>query len=236
MIQNIKVDDVMVKAIFLSSIFLANICFADVLETQYDENDKLLNKKYRDILSILKNDKSESLKLKDEQIYWLKERNSQCDFNGHSKPLHSSLKCLNDYNLLRVGYLSENYLIKPNIFYNNIFIPSDAGLSSECMCQYKSIYIRGDQLGLKNSCDKEFKFYKVLNKKYIGNYGVQFDVDINGNKVSDFSVVFISAGKKTWRILLNSSDMNFIKPSDFSDKYILNFKKNKKDECGDFDG
>ncbi|WP_111893473.1 lysozyme inhibitor LprI family protein [Acinetobacter sp. MB5] len=224
------------KFVFLSSLFLVNICFTDVLDAQYNENDKILNQMYRDISSILKNDKFELSEFKGEQVSWLKERNFKCNFNGYSKPLRGSLKCLNDYNLLRVSYLSENYLIKPNIFYNNIFIPSDSGLSSKCMCQYKSIYIRGDQLGLKNSCDKGFEFYKVLNKKYIGNYGVQFDVDINGNKVSDFSVVFISAGKKTWRILLNSSDMNFIKPSDFSDKYILNFKKNKKDECGDFDG
>lgn len=174
----------------------------------YSNSEHDLNSIYSDIKSYISDNKNEVKYLIDTQRSWLKDRNLKCKFNG-KEASSENYKCLSDFNNSKIKDLKKSYLdldslegnlIKPFKYTNGIVKELETG---ECYCSESTIKILKNKIYIYQACDqglKEPRIYNIVGKKKDG-FSLEYQIDMNNNKVSEFNLEFVTNGKNVWNIV-----------------------------------
>ena len=177
-------------------------------KTIYSNSEHDLNSIYSDIKSYISDNKNEVKYLVDTQRSWLKDRNLKCKFNG-KEASSENYKCLSDFNNSKIKDLKKLYLdldslegnlIKPFKYTNGIVKELETG---GCYCSESTIKILKNKIYIYQACDqglKEPRIYNIVGKKKDG-FSLEYQIDMNNNKVPEFSLVFVTIGKNVWNIV-----------------------------------
>ncbi|SSI41201.1 lysozyme inhibitor LprI family protein [Acinetobacter baumannii] len=177
-------------------------------KTIYSNSEHDLNSIYSDIKSYIIDNKNEVKYLVDTQRSWLKDRNLKCKFNG-KEASSENYKCLSDFNNSKIKDLKKLYLdldslegnlIKPFKYTNGIVKELETG---GCYCSESTIKILKNKIYIYQACDqglKEPRIYNIVGKKKDG-FSLEYQIDMNNNKVPEFSLVFVTIGKNVWNIV-----------------------------------
>ncbi|MDH2597198.1 DUF1311 domain-containing protein [Acinetobacter baumannii] len=177
-------------------------------KTIYSNSEHDLNSIYSDIKSYISDNKNEVKYLVDTQRSWLKDRNLKCKFNG-KEASSENYKCLSDFNNSKIKDLKKLYLdldslegnlIKPFKYTNGIVKELETG---GCYCSESTIKILKNKIYIYQACDqglKEPRIYNIVGKKKEG-FSLEYQIDMNNNKVPEFSLVFVTIGKNVWNIV-----------------------------------
>ncbi|HHP4768114.1 TPA: lysozyme inhibitor LprI family protein [Acinetobacter baumannii] len=177
-------------------------------KTIYSNSEQDLNSIYSDIKSYISDNKNEVKYLVDTQRSWLKDRNLKCKFNG-KEASSENYKCLSDFNNSKIKDLKKLYLdldslegnlIKPFKYTNGIVKELETG---GCYCSESTIKILKNKIYIYQACDqglKEPRIYNIVGKKKDG-FSLEYQIDMNNNKVPEFSLVFVTIGKNVWNIV-----------------------------------
>ncbi|HAV4441788.1 TPA: lysozyme inhibitor LprI family protein [Acinetobacter baumannii] len=177
-------------------------------KTIYSNSEHDLNIIYSDIKSYISDNKNEVKYLVDTQRSWLKDRNLKCKFNG-KEASSENYKCLSDFNNSKIKDLKKLYLdldslegnlIKPFKYTNGIVKELETG---GCYCSESTIKILKNKIYIYQACDqglKEPRIYNIVGKKKDG-FSLEYQIDMNNNKVPEFSLVFVTIGKNVWNIV-----------------------------------
>ncbi|MCR6569972.1 lysozyme inhibitor LprI family protein [Acinetobacter baumannii] len=177
-------------------------------KTIYSNSEHDLNSIYSDIKSYISDNKNEIKYLVDTQRSWLKDRNLKCKFNG-KEASSENYKCLSDFNSSNIKDLKKLYLdldslegnlIKPFKYTNGIVKELETG---GCYCSESTIKILKNKIYIYQACDqglKEARIYNIVGKKK-DEFSIEYQIDTNNNKVSEFSLVFVTIGKNVWNIV-----------------------------------
>lgn len=177
-------------------------------KTLYTISESDLNNTYSDIRNYIRNNKNELNKLVGTQREWVKNRNSQCDFDGKNLSI-KNYKCLSSINYAKVNELKKDYLkfeslenslIKPFTYTTGIQKKLEIG---GCWCNESLIRIFKDKIYIYQACDvklKQPRIYSVIGKK-INDSSVEYGIDTNNNGVPEFNLSFVTNGKNVWTIV-----------------------------------
>lgn len=177
-------------------------------KTKYSNSEHDLNSIYSDIKGYISDNKNEVKYLIDTQRSWLKNRNLKCNFNG-KEANNENYKCLSDFNNSKIKYLKKSYLdfdslegnlIKPFKYTNGIVKDLETG---GCYCSESMIKILKEKIYIYQACDqglKEPSIYNIVGKKKDG-FSVEYQIDMNNNKVPEFNLAFVTNGKNVWNIV-----------------------------------
>ncbi|XYS42488.1 lysozyme inhibitor LprI family protein [Acinetobacter baumannii] len=177
-------------------------------KTIYSNSEHDLNSIYSDIKSYISDNKNEVKYLVDTQRSWLKDRNLKCKFNG-KEASSENYKCLSDFNNSKIKDLKKLYLdldslegnlIKPFKYTNGIVKELETG---GCYCSESTIKILKNKIYIYQACNqglKEPRIYNIVGKKKDG-FSLEYQIDMNNNKVPEFSLVFVTIGKNVWNIV-----------------------------------
>lgn len=177
-------------------------------KTIYSNSEHDLNSIYSDIKGYISDNKNEVKYLVDTQRSWLKDRNLKCKFNG-KETSSENYKCLSDFNNSKIKDLKKLYLdldslegnlIKPFKYKNGIVKELETG---GCYCSESTIKILKNKIYIYQACDqglKEPRIYNIVGKKKDG-FSLEYQIDMNNNKVPEFSLVFVTIGKNVWNIV-----------------------------------
>lgn len=177
-------------------------------KTIYSNSEHDLNSIYSDIKSYISDNKNEVKYLVDTQRSWLKDRNLKCKFNG-KEASSENYKCLSDFNNSKIKDLKKSYLdldslegnlIKPFKYTNGIVKELETG---GCYCSESTIKILKNKIYIYQACDqglKEPRIYNIVGKKKDG-FSLEYQIDMNNNKVPEFNLAFVTNGKNVWNIV-----------------------------------
>ncbi|EXB10209.1 hypothetical protein APD05_08815 [Acinetobacter nosocomialis] len=177
-------------------------------KTIYSNSEHDLNSIYSDIKSYISDNKNEVKYLVDTQRSWLKDRNLKCKFNG-KEASSENYKCLSDFNNSKIKDLKKSYLdleslegnlIKPFKYKNGIVKELEIG---GCYCSESTIKILKNKIYIYQACDqglKEPRIYNIVGKKKDG-FSLEYQIDMNNNKVPEFNLAFVTNGKNVWNIV-----------------------------------
>ncbi len=94
----------------------------------------------------------------------------------------------------------EGKLIKTFRYINGIMKELEKG---GCYCSESTIKILKNKIYIYQACDqglKEPRIYNIVGKKKDG-FSLEYQIDMNNNKVPEFSLVFVTIGKNVWNIV-----------------------------------
>jgi len=214
-------------------------------KTIYSNSEHDLNSIYSDIKGYISDNKNEVEYLVDTQRSWLKNRNLKCNFNGREAN-NENYKCLSDFNNskikdLRISYLDfdslEGNLIKPFKYKDKDGVIKELEVGG-CYCNESIIKILKNKIYIYQACDQKLnepRIYNIVGKKKY-EFSVEYQIDINNNKVPEFNLVFVTNGKNVWNIVSKVFRKEELLNLNFKIGYTTDVNlKNKKIDCSDYE-
>lgn len=205
----------------------------------YSNSEHDLNSIYSDIKSYISDNKNEVKYLIDTQRSWLKNRNLKCNFNG-KEANSENYKCLSGFNNSKIKDLKKSYLdfdslegnlIKPFKYTNGIVKEVEKG---GCYCSESTIKILKDKIYIYQACDqglKEPRIYNIVGKKK-DEFSVEYQIDTNNKKITEFNLAFVTNGKNVWNIVPKIFRKEDLINLNFAINYTTDVNiKNKKNDC-----